>query len=246
MLTSTDRKKIAAITKYATENFTENDWHLLGQITGKLRIVIEHPRLLRSMSFGDDDYELSAAQVLDAIFNTANSEDLIQDVIDHFDVDLWYQQKYPEQHLRIFTKTQEKVADFWQPGYIKMFISHLTSNKNRMSALKASLANWGISAFVAHEDIQASREWRDEVEAGLETMEIFVAVVEPGFKESDWCTQEVGYALGRKVDIIPLKAGLDPFGFFGKYQGIPIKGKLPETVSSEIPLCQTSCRPEEF
>lgn len=43
-----------------------------------------------------------------------------------------------------------------------------------------------------------------------------------------------GYALGRKVDIIPLCAGLDPFGFFGKYQGIKIKGKYPNTVAYEI------------
>ena len=105
-----------------------------------------------------------------------------------------------------------------------------------MSFLKTNLAHWGISAFIAHEDIKASREWRDEVEAGLETMDILVAVVEPGFKESDWCAQEVGYALGRKVVIIPLRAGLDPFGFFGKYQGIQVKGKLPDQVASEIAL----------
>src|SRR3990167_623752 len=103
-----------------------------------------------------------------------------------------------------------------------------------MSAMKLGLANWGISAFIAHEDIEASREWRDEVEAGLESMQVLVAVVEPGFKESDWCVQEVGYALGRKIDIIPLCVGLDPFGFFGKYQGIQVKGKKPDKVASEI------------
>lgn len=65
-------------------------------------------------------------------------------------------------------------------------------------------------------------------------MDVLVAVVEPGFKESDWCAQEVGYALGRKVDIIPLRAGLDPFGFFGKYQGIQVKGKLPDRVANEL------------
>lgn len=92
----------------------------------------------------------------------------------------------------------------------------------------------GIPAFVAHEDIQATREWRDEVEAGLETMEVLVAVVEPGFRESDWCAQEVGFALGKKVEVIPLRAGLDPFGFFGKFQGIQIKGKNPQTVADEL------------
>jgi hypothetical protein len=46
--------------------------------------------------------------------------------------------------------------------------------------------------------------------------------------------QEVGFALGRKIDIIPLRAGLDPFGFFGKYQAIQIKGKYADQVANEI------------
>jgi hypothetical protein len=103
-----------------------------------------------------------------------------------------------------------------------------------MSALKADLAHWGISAFVAHEDIEPAREWMTEVEAGLQTMEVMAAVVEPGFRESDWCPQEVGFALGRKIDIITLRAGLDPYGFFGKFQGIQIKGKLAKDVANEI------------
>ena len=105
-----------------------------------------------------------------------------------------------------------------------------------MSAMKNELSRWGVSAFLAHEDIEPSREWMQEVEAGLDTMEVLAAVVEPGFKESDWCAQEVGFALGRKVDIIPLRAGLDPFGFFGKFQGIQIKGKYPRDVANEIVL----------
>jgi hypothetical protein len=42
----------------------------------------------------------------------------------------------------------------------------------------------------------------NEVEAGLETMEVLIAEVEPGFKESDWCAQEVGFALGRHIDVM--------------------------------------------
>jgi hypothetical protein len=227
-----DRKKVAVITEYVQESFSESDWYTLGQLTGHLNTISTHPRLFRSLNFGDEDYGYCAAQVLDSIFS--NNADAIAEVIEHFDIDLWYQQKNPEKCQRLFLAGAVKSADFWVSGYLKMFISHLSSNRLRMSALKAGLANWGISAFIAHEDIEASREWRIEVEAGLETMEVLAAVVEPGFKESDWCVQEVGYALGRKIDIIPLRAGLDPFGFFGKYQGIQIKGKLPEQVAAEI------------
>lgn len=229
---SSERKKVAVIAKYIIESFSDSDWYSLGQVTGKLKAITDHPRLFRSLSFGDDDYPYCVAEVLDTIFSEGSG--LIPEVIDYFDIDLWYQQKDPEKHKKIFISSAIKSADFWKDGYVKLFVSHLSSNRERMSAMKLGLANWGISAFIAHEDIEASREWRDEVEAGLESMDILVAVVEPGFKESDWCVQEVGYALGRKIDIIPLRAGLDPFGFFGKYQGIQIKGKFPEKVANEI------------
>jgi hypothetical protein len=229
---SSDRKKVAVIAKYITESFSDSDWFSLGQVTGKLKTITDHPRLFRSLSFGDEDYPYCVAEVLDTIFSEDSK--LIPEVIDYFDIDLWYQQKDPEKYKKIFISSAIKSADFWKDGYIKMFISHLSSNRERMSAMKVGLANWGISAFVAHEDIEASREWRDEVEAGLESMDVLVALVEPGFKESDWCVQEVGYALGCKVDIIPLRAGLDPFGFFGKYQGIQVKGKQAAQVANEI------------
>lgn len=231
-MNSSERKKVAVITKYVIESFSESDWLSLGQITGKLKTISDHPRLFRSLSFGDDDYDCCAMEVLNSIFSEDSK--LIPEVIEHFDIDLWYQQKYPEKHQKIFASSIVKSADFWTEGYLRMFVSHLSSNRERMSAMKLSLANWGVSAFVAHEDIEASREWRDEVEAGLESMDVLVAVVEPGFRESDWCVQEVGFALGRKIDIIPLRAGLDPFGFFGKYQGIQVKGKYPERVAIEI------------
>lgn len=237
-MNSSDRKKVAVIAEYVIESFSENDWATLGQITGGLKAISEHPRLFRSLSFNDDDYNYCTAEVLDSIFSKDTS--LIFEVIDYFDIDLWYQQKSPAKYQKLFDTSQTKSADFWVDGYLKMFVSHLSSNRGRMSAMKGNLAQWGISAFVAHEDIQATRQWRDEVEAGLDTMDVLVAVVEPGFKESDWCVQEVGFALGKKIEIIPLRAGLDPFGFFGKFQGIQIKGKNPQQVADE--LAQTLLR----
>lgn len=230
-LVSLDRKRLSVITKYAVDAFTSSDWLAFGHVTGKLELVSNHPRLLRSLGFGDEDYEFHAAEVVNAAISDAET---ITAVIDHFDIELWYQQQEPKKYQKLFSGTVAKPADFWTPGYFRLFISHISKNKARMSALKSHLAIWGISGFVAHEDIEATREWRIEVESGLESMQLLVAVVEAGFKESDWCSQEVGWALGRQIDIIPLRAGVDPYGFFGKYQGIQIKGKTPEEVSIEI------------
>ena len=227
-----ERKKVTVISKYVSEAFSEGDWLTLGQITGKLNKIQGHDRLFRSMSFGDDDYGHCVVEVLNDIFSDV--PDQIPEVIDHFDIDLWYEQKFPDKYQRIFIESSITSADFWKEGFLKLFVSHLSENKERMSAMKKEFEKWGISAFIAHEDIEPLREWRNEVEAALETMEVMVAVVQPGFKESDWCCQEVGYALGRKIDIIPLRVGMDPFGFFGKYQGIQIKGKTPADASNEV------------
>ena len=89
-----ERKKVSLIAKYAVEAFTAADWLTLGQITGRLKTVTDHPRLLRALGFGDDNYEVCSTEVLEMVF-TQNVES-IPEVIDHFDIDLWYQQKSPD------------------------------------------------------------------------------------------------------------------------------------------------------
>ena len=65
-------------------------------------------------------------------------------------------------------------------------------------------------------------------------MDALAAILMPGFKESNWCDQEVGVAVGRDVLVIPIRKGLDPYGFIGKYQGIQAQGKTIGEVSEAI------------
>ena len=67
-MTPIERKKVSVITKYALDSFSESDWYTLGQVTGQLRTITDHPRLFRALGFGDPDYEYCASQVLDSIF----------------------------------------------------------------------------------------------------------------------------------------------------------------------------------
>lgn len=229
---SNERKKITVIHKYIEESFSEGDWYTLGQITGRLDYIQNHPRLLKAMSFGDEDYDYCVAEVINRICE--DSPEYIEVIIDHFDIDIWYEQKDPRRYKKIFGKSLIIAPDFWEKGYLKAFVSHLAQNKQRVYSLKNRLNSWGISSFVAHADIEPSREWMVEIEKALSTMDVLIAVVEPGFKESNWTDQEVGFALGRNVGVIPLRVGLDPYGFMGKYQGIQIKNKVPEAVAEEI------------
>ncbi|EPA0074238.1 MULTISPECIES: toll/interleukin-1 receptor domain-containing protein [Enterobacter] len=131
-------------------------------------------------------------------------------------------------------ETKDVEISFWQPGYFRLFLSHLASFKVQTSHLQSALRKFAISSFVAHEDIEPTKEWQSEIEAGLKTMDALVAILMPGFPESKWCDQEVGVAVGRDILIIPVRRGLDPYGFIGKYQGIQAQGKKTGEVAEAI------------
>ena len=127
-----------------------------------------------------------------------------------------------------------KEVTFWKTGHFKLFLSHLAIFKLQTSHLQSALRKYAISSFVAHEDIEPTKEWQQEIEAGLKTMDALAAILMQGFKESNWCDQEVGVAVGRDVLIIPIRKGLDPYGFIGKYQGIQAHGKSIGEVAEAI------------
>lgn len=128
----------------------------------------------------------------------------------------------------------EAEVSFWKPGNFRLFLSHLASFKIQTSHLQTALRKFAISSFVAHEDIEPTREWQNEIESGLKTMDALAAILMPGFQESKWCDQEVGVAVGRDILIIPIRKGLDPYGFIGKYQGIQAQGKKIGEVAEAI------------
>jgi len=89
-------------------------------------------------------------------------------------------------------------------------------------------------AFVAHEDIEPTAEWQEEIEIALSTMDAFLVMLTPGFCESKWTDQEVGFAVGRRIPVVPIKLKLNPYGFIGKYQALQGKNLTIPDLASEI------------
>jgi len=128
----------------------------------------------------------------------------------------------------------EDIPAFWQPGFFRLFISHVASTKASAHHLKEALARYQVAAFVAHDDIEPTREWQAEIERALRTMDALTAIIGPGFVESRWCDQEVGIAIGRGKLVIPLQAGTDPHGFMGKHQGLQTQGLEASDIAAKI------------
>lgn len=125
-------------------------------------------------------------------------------------------------------------SKFWAPGHFRLFISHLSAFKVKASQLQASLKDYGISAFVAHEDIEPTKEWFSEIEAALFSMDALTALLSVGFHESKWTDHEIGVAIGREKLVIPVKRDMDPYGLFGKYQALNSRGLTVARVAELI------------
>lgn len=127
-----------------------------------------------------------------------------------------------------------EVRRLWPEGRFRLFLSHVSSHKIAVSKLKAELALRGVTAFVAHEDIVPSLQWRDEIELGLRSMHALAALITPDFHTSVWTDQEIGWALGRGVLVVPVRLGVDPYGFAGKFQGVPGSLDRPEKLADAL------------
>jgi len=108
----------------------------------------------------------------------------------------------------------------WKPAYVRAFLTHKAEYKSKAGELKDELERYGVSCFVAHKDIEPTKEWIQEIEHALFSMDLLVALMSEDFSDSNWTDQEVGVAVGRHIPIIPIKIGKDPYGFIGRYQAL--------------------------
>ncbi len=122
----------------------------------------------------------------------------------------------------------------WEEGCFRLFISHLATQNLVAHDLKSHLSFYGIDAFLAHEDIKPGKHWQRVIEAALHSCDALVALLHDGFRDSLWCDQEVGIALGRGVPVVPINYDLNPYGFFGSLQALNARGQLMKPLASSL------------
>jgi hypothetical protein len=126
------------------------------------------------------------------------------------------------------------VPPFWRKGMLRVFITHLATQRAFAGALQEELLGFGISCFVAHNDIEPTAEWQTQIETALATCEALVALLHPNFHSSNWTDQEIGFAMGRGVPTFTVRLGQDPYGFISRFQAFNGSGKTPSQLSREL------------
>ena len=130
--------------------------------------------------------------------------------------------------------TDAQLNNLWVSGYMRLFISHKAEFKQDVAAFKGAMSDYGVSCFVAHEDIEPTKQWQSEIERALFSMDILLAWMTENFSESNWTDQEIGVAIGREIPILSVRFGKDPYGFIGKFQAVPGYGKNVLRLAKEI------------
>jgi hypothetical protein len=100
------------------------------------------------------------------------------------------------------------------------FISYSHKDRKFGAQAKGVLAEVGIDAFLAHDDLHVSDEWRERIIEELKRCDIFVPLLSSNFIESKWAAQEIGFIISRpEVAIAPISLdGTTPFGFISHVQ----------------------------
>jgi len=101
---------------------------------------------------------------------------------------------------------------------IRAFLSYSTKDKDLAGRIQRNLAYYGIKAFLAHEDIRPSSKWQRTILSNLQRCEVFIPVLTKRFARSAWTDQEAGFAMCRRVPIIPVAVDAIPYGFLNAYQ----------------------------
>lgn len=125
--------------------------------------------------------------------------------------------------------------NIWEPGYIRLFISHRDMHKKEAAHLATLLKGYGITSFVAHDNIEPMEKWKITIQDALNSMEIMLVFITDGFFESCWTNQEIGVALRAGIPIISLKLQNEaPQGFIEDIQAIPSNLEHPEQSVEKI------------
>ncbi len=103
--------------------------------------------------------------------------------------------------------TSRMEPPFWRLGMLKLFVTHLAAHRQFAADLQEALWGYGISAFVAHNDIEPTQEWQTEIETALATCDALVALLHPEFHQSNWTDQETGFAMGRGIPVFSIRFG---------------------------------------
>ncbi len=106
---------------------------------------------------------------------------------------------------------------------IKVMICCSIKDVNIGSRIKEMLASLEIEGFLAHDGDNLSGNFKKSIMDKLNDCAVFIPILSNNFRNSSYCSQELGIAYFRNLLIIPLSLnGTIPYGFISDFNCLPV------------------------
>ncbi len=205
-------------------------------------------------SYKKTDAILDAFGVREAEFNSITTrKDYIIERLKDIDINILIQIAQEELDMDISDLLPTSAKPNTPPAKIKhdsspanAFISHISEHKALAKDISDALGKYNIKGFVAHEDIEPTKEWQEEIGKFLNKMDFFISLHTKGFSQRSWCQQEIGFAVAKEVEIISIKFEEDPTGFIGKYQALIAPPSRDEVIQKILTALKNSPQTKEL
>ena len=94
-------KVVLALKRCIAESFDASKWQELGYLTNSREVIEGHPRLFRSLHFGDEDYDGNVLQVIPIIIN--DDPERLRVVERFVGLEDWLQESDPQLYAEIYS-----------------------------------------------------------------------------------------------------------------------------------------------
>src|SRR3989344_9124222 len=116
---------------------------------------------------------------------------------------------------------KDESKEIWDKNYkgksLRIFVSYSSNDRKVVGEIKNSIERFGLSVFLAHEDIIPSSDWQIEIIKNLKGCDIFLPFLTNNFISSDWTDQESGMAVALDKFILPINVETVPYGFINRW-----------------------------
>jgi hypothetical protein len=133
-------KRILALREKVVAEFNAGDWEEAGLLTGFSSLISNHPRLLRSLSWGDEDYAGNALTIIKVIAEKDENAFAI--------FERHVSEKYPDESQFVSAKTSERKITFAPNAF------QVPENRTIENDLVAVMMPFNAAFNVTHEGIQ--------------------------------------------------------------------------------------------
>jgi hypothetical protein len=93
-------RALIALKRAVTATFDDGRWRELGYLTDQIELVEGHARLLRSLRWGDDDYDSCVMQVLPVV--VGRNFERLEEVADFVGLEAWLRNKDPALYAELY------------------------------------------------------------------------------------------------------------------------------------------------